>query len=72
MVDMAAYKDLHHQDPREMDPDREYLGALEMSKNEPPPGPFILMLPTEIIGFGFHDKKWSMASLKPLQSNYGV
>lgn len=62
MIDMAAYKDLHHQDPREVDPERQYLGALEMSKDEPPTGQFVLLLPAEITGFGFHDKKWRMSS----------
>lgn len=63
MIDMAAYKDLHHQNTREVDPDREYLDALDMSKDEPPAGRFVFLLPAEVIGFGFHDKKWRKFSI---------
>lgn len=35
------------------------LGEAAMNDSSPPPEPFLLLLPAEILGFGFHDKKWS-------------
>ncbi|OQE14584.1 hypothetical protein PENSTE_c034G03910 [Penicillium steckii] len=45
-------------DISELPRQRDDLGHEVMSKDHPPDDPFPLLLPAEIIGFGFHDRKW--------------
>lgn len=78
MIDMSTYTDLHGdvaRPARENQSETEkgsveegtrYLGEDEMERSTPPSGPFVLMLPPTIIGFRFHDKKWSKCSISRL------
>lgn len=63
MIDMATYNELHGEDQAaetrsKVGSRRDDLGIELMSKDEPPAGPFVLMLPPTIPAFRFHDKKW--------------
>ncbi|RDW94219.1 ATP-binding protein [Aspergillus mulundensis] len=56
MIDVKTYRTMHPEpDPissgRELEPDL-------MDNPEPPESPFVLLLPHEIKGFAFNDKKW--------------
>lgn len=63
---MTTYRESN--DISELPRQRDDLGHEVMSKDHPPDDPFPLLLPAEIIGFGFHDRKWSMktTSIFPL------
>jgi hypothetical protein len=57
MVDMEAYRLMHGRDddpPRQSELTEDVLG-----NDEIPEGPFALLLPATINGYGFHNKKWS-------------
>lgn len=54
MVDMLTYEQIH---PAGQTPERQY-GGPDVEDENPPEGPFLLLLPATIRGFGFHDKKW--------------
>jgi hypothetical protein len=58
MVDNTTYKQLH-QDSTEVEPEVDDLGQEAMDREDPPDGPFILLLPASTRGYGMHDKKWS-------------
>lgn len=57
MIDPATYKKLH---PKAVfvAPLRDDLGPERMSAEEPPAGPFLLLLPRTINGFNMQNKKW--------------
>jgi hypothetical protein len=57
MIDMETYKLMH--DAEGASPPRFELDHEAMQRDNPPVGPFVLLLPVSIRGFGFHDKKWS-------------
>jgi hypothetical protein len=57
MVDMNTYREIN--DVSALPPQRDDLGQDVMDQEEPPKGPFLLLLPPTILGFGFHDRKWS-------------
>ena len=57
MIDLATYRQMHSDEHHP--PQRDELGPAAMDDDEPPGGPFTLLLPASILGFGFHDKKWS-------------
>jgi hypothetical protein len=58
MVDDTTYKQMHPEDSV-VAPPGNALGQLEMRAEQPPAGPFLLLLPAQIRGYGMHDKKWS-------------
>jgi len=61
MVDMETYQQMvHGQDPTDRALERDELGKDDMGKEQPPDESFLLLLPAEIYGFGFHDRKWSI------------
>lgn len=64
MIDLNTYRQMHNDESR-LPPQRDDLGQDAMEYNNPPEGPFALLLPANILGFGFHDKKWS----KPMQNS---
>jgi SpoVK/Ycf46/Vps4 family AAA+-type ATPase len=73
MVDMATYQTMHPDDSLQRDdPDdplqRDDPGEHLMDLSDPPEDPFILLLPANICGYGFHDKKWS--KFLPQSSNF--
>lgn len=67
---MSTYNDLHGEDGENSSkgsdsgtdsdevPGKELTEA-ELEKDQPPADPFALLLPPTIVGFRFHDKKWS-------------
>lgn len=64
MIDMDTYHLLHSGDTEaenqaDVPPSSGDLEPDEMDADEPPPGPFVLLLPATIKAFRFHDKKWS-------------
>lgn len=59
MIDLRAYNELHGEpDDVSEDGDEEPHTVLR-EQDDPPPGPFLLLLPPTIKAFRFHDKKWS-------------
>ncbi|KAK2746120.1 hypothetical protein FQN55_005749 [Onygenales sp. PD_40] len=56
MIDMNTYMQMHGNSENTIE--RDDLGHEAMDKAEPPEDPFLLLLPAEILGFGFNDKKW--------------
>jgi hypothetical protein len=73
MVDIQTYKELHpDKSERQSLTDSDELSYETMECDEPPPGPFVLLLPAQIMGFGFHDKKWRtllVRCLRPVSWN---
>ncbi|OCL15053.1 P-loop containing nucleoside triphosphate hydrolase protein [Glonium stellatum] len=68
MIDTATYRTIHSDDSLQ----RDDLGQDAMDLDDPPEGPFILLLPGKIRGYGFHDKKWrnlSVEHMGPIQWN---
>ncbi|KAK4206269.1 Fidgetin-like protein 1 [Rhypophila decipiens] len=65
MVDMATYLSLHHvQGIAGISPDEDSISD-ELINGENPPGEsFLLLLPSKILGFGLHDKKWKSLLVK--------
>ena len=61
MVDTNMYRQIHGRknDSGAANAAQAYLDAEVMKMETPPPGHFRLLLPPTILGFGFHDKKWS-------------
>ncbi|KAL3456759.1 hypothetical protein BJX64DRAFT_32952 [Aspergillus heterothallicus] len=79
MVDARTYREMHpnlevgsDSEDDSDNPEREELDLEAMSRQEPPDGPFVLLLPHEIRGFGFNDKKWRallVERIKPVDWN---
>lgn len=67
MIDLATYRQMHSNES-ELPPQHDDLGQQAMVNDEPPEDPFVLLLPANILGFGFHDKKWSKAMVPALDS----
>lgn len=59
MVDNATYRQMHSENLNSS-PQGDDLGQEAMVSDIPPEGPFVLLLPAHIRGYGLHDKKWSM------------
>jgi hypothetical protein len=61
MVDMNSYNMMDDNDDGEEPPSvtRDELSAEDMLIDELPAEPFVLLLPSRIRGYGFHNKKWS-------------
>jgi len=59
MVDMETYQQMHGQGAMDQLPERDELSQDGMDKDQPPDEYFSMLLPAEILGFGFHDRKWS-------------
>ena len=57
MIDPATYRKLHSKDTSERRL-RDDLGPEVMSAKEPPPDPFLMLLPRTINGFNMQNKKW--------------
>ena len=57
MIDPSTYEKLHKDDTPER-PVRDDLGPRIMSAKEPPPDPFLLLLPPTMKGFNMQNKKW--------------
>ncbi|KAK1853114.1 AAA family ATPase [Colletotrichum chrysophilum] len=57
MIDMETYRQLHDEEEDKSDT-RHVLEEGLMDNDEPPGGPFVMLLPTTMVGFGMHDKKW--------------
>ena len=62
MIDPATYRKLHQQASSER-PLQDDLGPECMSAEEPPPYPFVLLLPRTINGFNMQSKKWEELEL---------
>ena len=56
MVDTTTFKVMHEADEA---PVQDDLGEELMESDEAPAEPFLLLLPSNIRGYGFHNKKWS-------------
>ena len=56
MIDPAIHKKLHKKDYEESL--RDDLGSQGMSADQPPSGPFLLLLPNTINGFNMQNKRW--------------
>lgn len=55
MIDVVTYRQLH--EPEDETHEREYLSAV-VTEKERPEDEILLLLPAEIQGFAFQDKKW--------------
>jgi hypothetical protein len=60
MVDTSTYKMMHGDE--DVIEDRTELDDNAMRIDDVPAGPFALLLPASIRGYGFHNKKWSKIS----------
>ncbi|CAI9632725.1 unnamed protein product [Alternaria burnsii] len=73
MVDTEAYKLMHSRDD---DPiTKSELSDAVLESDVPPGGPFTLMLPATIKGYGFHNKKWNVLMvdhIRDIKWNSGV
>jgi hypothetical protein len=69
MVDMSTYNVLHNKEatpPQDMTfktqditfKTQDELGNTAMEAVEPPGDDFLLTLPSQVSGFGFHNKRW--------------
>ena len=59
MIDPATQKKLHNiQEYAKNKPLRDDLGPEQMFAKEPPPDPFLLLLPSTIHGFNMQNKRW--------------
>lgn len=56
MVDTTTFKVMHDAEDAPVVDD---LGEEPMQSDEAPAEPFLLLLPSHIRGYGFHNKKWS-------------
>jgi hypothetical protein len=62
MIDFDTYRQLHPEKFKSSGPQNSDISQECMENDEPPKGPFCLLLPATILGYGFHDKKWSKSS----------
>lgn len=67
MVDISMYHQLHSSDDQHPRDQRDDLRPGEIDDDAPPGGYFILLLPPDILGFGFHDKKWRRLLVEHIQ-----
>ena len=51
MIDLNTYRQMHNDESR-LPPQRDDLGLDAMEYDNPPEGPFALLLPANILGFG--------------------
>ena len=61
MIDVNTYRQMHpakFTQPLATTAEMEGNG-IDMNSNEPPSDLFCKLLPATILGYGFHDKKWS-------------
>lgn len=71
MIDHSTYRQMHPQQappasPRDPNTSQE---AVNMDSEEPPTGVFCILLPPTMLGYGFHDKKWSTYSSRVFWMN---
>ncbi|KAL8366108.1 hypothetical protein RB595_004739 [Gaeumannomyces hyphopodioides] len=66
MIDMATYHDLHNNQQDESADLRDDLGKDMMESSQPPKDPFVLLLPSKMLGFRLHDRKWRTLLVKHL------
>ena len=66
MIDFNTYRQMHPSKvPQDPTPDAEMRAqGIDMDSNKQ----FCVLLPATMLGFGFHDKKWSKARLFDIQS----
>jgi hypothetical protein len=62
MIDFNTFRQLHPQKepPALPQPGEVRQHGIDMNSDEPPGGAFCTLLPPTMLGYGFHDKKWSM------------
>jgi hypothetical protein len=61
MIDFNTYRQMHpskSQQPLASDAEMREQGV-DMGSDDLPSEPFCILLPPTILGYGFHDKKWS-------------
>jgi hypothetical protein len=61
MIDFNTYRQMHpskSQQPLASNAEMREQGV-DMGSDDPPSEPFCILLPPTILGYGFHDKKWS-------------
>jgi hypothetical protein len=61
MIDFNTYRQMH---PSKVQPisarESEMRDqGIDIHSDEPPAAPFCMLLPATMLGYGFHDKKWS-------------
>ncbi|EJT69371.1 hypothetical protein GGTG_12990 [Gaeumannomyces tritici R3-111a-1] len=66
MIDLVTYQDLHSNQQDQLVDRRDDLGKDMVGFSQPPKDPFVLLLPSKILGFGLHDKKWRTLLVKHL------
>ncbi|KAF2020927.1 P-loop containing nucleoside triphosphate hydrolase protein [Aaosphaeria arxii CBS 175.79] len=64
MIDMDTYRNLHPVNQETRDEEDEGIKKLKQPPNET----FVLLLPSHIRGYGFHDKKWSLLLIDQIRS----
>jgi hypothetical protein len=64
MIDISAYYKMHPKAQRLIgnSNDADKLSDEDMSKDQPPEGDFLLLLPSNIFGFHMQEKRWGMLS----------
>lgn len=66
MIDYQTYRQMHptkNAQPVLSNAEMKDLGV-DMEDDEPPSDLFCLLLPTSMLGYAFHDKKWSAYTAK--------
>jgi hypothetical protein len=66
MIDFNTYRQMHPSKELEAPTSDTEMRAhgIDMSSKEPPGDEFCILLPPTMLGYGFHDKKWSGFQLK--------
>jgi len=59
MIDLKLYNEMHGEKP-DQNSTRVELDDIYMLSDTLPAEPFALLLPDKVIGYGFHDKSFSM------------
>ena len=59
MIDIKIYQHLHPDKIQSGSSTGDQQSRINMDSDEPPEGVFRSLLPPTVLGFGFHDKKWS-------------
>lgn len=65
MIDMETYEHLHTKAEDGEGAQRgkvHQVETVDAGLNDPPNEEFLLLLPSSILGYGFHDKRWSKTS----------
>ena len=61
MIDYSTHRQMHpNKFPQQLVPKDEMLDdGVDIDSDEPPKYPFCMLLPPTMLGYAFHDKKWS-------------